>query len=175
MLIGVNKGDPKNSCTKASGVMVVLQTATLSYAVASSCSLGAPRSVAARASSISDTVGDVMLRTMSHSGLTSTVAGSITGWTSQAKASILPSSGVDCAKYKVTYCTPQRTWMRISGVARQMRSRGLSFRGKVEISSRRNLDDLPCLLLRGVNRYVKVLRLGSSLAEPPSAVRVSGT
>ena len=66
-LIGVRKGDPKNVWTKARGAMVVLQTATVSDATASSLSQGVPGPVAYRVVSSSKMVGAGTSHTVSQS------------------------------------------------------------------------------------------------------------
>ena len=133
MFIGVKKGDPNNGWMRASGAMTVLKTATMSDVAVPSGSLVTPGPVVARAVLISVMVGAGVSRTVSQSVLTLTVAGSIPRRMSQAKASTSPSSGVAQAKDEVTCCTPQRTMMWGSGDVRQMRGRGHSVRGKVEI------------------------------------------
>ena len=125
--------------------MVVLQTNTVSDAAAASWSLGTPGPVVARAESSSAMVGAVTSRTVSHYGLTSTVAGRISRRMSQAKARTAPSSGVARVKDGVTYCTPHRTQMCGSGFARQMRWGGRSVKGQVAVLPRRDLGDVPCL------------------------------
>ena len=87
--------------------MLVFQTAILSEAVTSSWILGVPGPVASRTASRSMMVRAGTSRTVSHSGLTYMVTGSIPRRTSQAKASIVPSSRVASVKEGVTYCTPR--------------------------------------------------------------------
>ena len=118
VFIGVRRGDPNNGYTKARGAMVVLQTATVSDAAASSWSLGVSGPVVARAASSSMTVGVRTLRTVSQSGLTSMVVGSIPRRTSRVKASTVPPSGVALAKEGVMNCTPQSTRICGLGVAK---------------------------------------------------------
>ena len=139
-----------------------------------SWSLGVPGHVAARAASSSATVRARTSCTVRHYELTSAVAGSIHRRTSWAKAITVLCSGVARAKQGVTYCTPQRNRMCGSGVSMQMRSKGLSFRGKVAMRLGRDLGDVPCLFSRRVKRYGKARRPGSSPPEAPSAARVLG-
>ena len=153
--------------------MAVLQTATVSDAAVSFGSLVIPGPVVARAVLSSAMVGAGTSQTVSQSGLTSTVAGSIPRRTSQAKASTAPSSGLARAKDGVTYCTPQRTRMWGSGDVRQMRSSGHSVRGKVAICLSCDLGVVPCFSSGRVNNAGKALRPGSSLPEASSAARVS--
>ena len=138
-LIGVKKGDPNNGWTRASGATTVLQTATVSDIAVPSGSLVTPGPVFARAVLRSAMVGAGTLWTVSQSGFTLTVAGSIPRRMPQAKAGTYPSSGVAQAKDGVKYFTPQRNLLWGSGEIRQMRSRGCSVRGKVAIISSRNL------------------------------------
>ena len=76
-LIGFRKGGPNNGWTKAIGVVVVVQTATVSDAVASSLSWGVPGPVAARAMSRSKTVGAGISNTVIQSDWTFMVVGRI--------------------------------------------------------------------------------------------------
>ena len=64
--IGFRKGDPNNGWIKASRAMVVLQTATVSDATASSLSQGVPGPVAYRVVSSSKMVGAGMSHTVSQ-------------------------------------------------------------------------------------------------------------
>ena len=73
--------------------MVVLQTATVSEAAASSLSRGVPGPIASRVALISTIVGSGTSCTVSQSAWTSTVVGKIPRQTSLAKARTLPSSG----------------------------------------------------------------------------------
>ena len=172
-LIGVKKGDPNNGFIRDSGAMAVLQTTTVSDVAVPSGSLVTPGPVVARSVLSSTMVRSGTLRTVSQSGLTFNVAGSIPRQTSQAKANTSPSSGVALAKDGVTYCSPQRTWVWGSGDVKQMRSRGRSVRGKVAIISSRDLGVVTCFSSRRVNSAGKALRPGSSLLDAPSAARLS--
>ena len=87
--------------------MVVLKNAIVLDVVTSSWSHGVPGPVASRTASRSMMVQAGMSRTVSHSGLTSTVTWSILRRNSQVKASIVPSSRVASVKEGVMYCTPR--------------------------------------------------------------------
>ena len=141
--IGVKKGEPNNGLMRDSGAMAVLQTATVSDVSIPSRSFVAPGSVAARSVLSSAMLVGGNLRTVSQSGLTFTVVGSIPRRMSRAKASTSPSYGVALAKDGVTYCTPQRTRMWGSGDDKQMRRRAPSVRGKVAILLSRDLGVVP--------------------------------
>ena len=59
-----------------------------------------------------------------------------------------------------------------SGVSRQMRSKGLSGRGKITMHSKRDLGGVPCFSSRRVKRDGKARSPESSPPESPSAVKV---
>ena len=171
--IGVKKGDPNIGWMRSSGAMTVLQTVTVSNAAVPSKSLVTPGPVVARAVLSSAMVGAGTSQTVTQSGLTLKVAGSIPRWMSRAKASISPSSGVVQAKDGVTYCTPRRTLMWGSGDVKQMSSRGRSVRGNVVIISSHNLGVVTSFSLRRVNSAWKALRSVSSVLDAPSTAKVS--
>ena len=114
----------------------------LDAAVVSS-SLGASGLVAAMAASISAMVGTMTSWTVIHSGLTSTYVERIPMRTSGVKARTVLSAGVERVKEGVKYCTPQRTWMCGSGVARHMSRRFRSVSGTTKIHSNYDLGDIP--------------------------------
>ena len=172
--IGFRKGDPNNGWIKASRAMVVLQTATVSEATASSLSLGVLAPISAKAESRSTMVGVRTSCTVSQSAWTSTVVGSIPRQTSLAKARTLPSSGVALAKEGVTYCTPQSTLICGKVVSTQVSRIGLSARGKVAMVSRRNLGDVPYASWSKVKMTGKARSPSSSTLAAPSAARVLG-
>ena len=171
-LIGVRKGDPKNVWTKARGAMVVLQTATVSEATASSLSLGVLAPISAKAESRSTMVGVRTSCTVSQSAWTSTVVGRIPRRTSLVKAITLPSSRVALAKEGVMYCTPLSTLMCGKGVSTQVISRGLSERGKVAMRLRRDLGDVTCASLSRAKMSGKAHSPASSPPEAPSVLRL---
>ena len=173
-LIGFRKGEPNNGWTKAIGVMVVVQTATVSDAVASSLSWGVPGPVAARAMSRSKTVGAGTSRTVIQSYWTFMVVGRMPMRTSLKKDRTLPTSGVALENEGVKYCTPQSTLMCGEGVFPQVSSRGLSARVKVVIRLRRNLGDVPYASSSRVKMAGKACSPESSPPSAPSVSRVSG-
>ena len=119
-------------------------------------------------------VGAETYCTVCHSGLTSMVVGRILRQTSRAKARNDPSSGVVRVKDGATNCTPQRTRMCGSGVARQMRRKGRSTSGKVTSLSNHDLVDFPYFSSMSENSAGKALSQESSRPKAPSATGVSG-
>ena len=75
VLMGVRKGDPNNRWTKASKVVVVLQTATVSEAATSPMSRGVTGPISSRAALSSTMVRASTYYTVSQSTWTSTVVG----------------------------------------------------------------------------------------------------
>ena len=140
--------EPRTICTSSRGAIMVLGTTTVSDAAVVSGSIGVRGPVSTRAVSRSAMVGAVTSWTVSHSGLTSTNLGRIPRRAYWEKAGTFLSSGVEFVKKGVTHCTPQRTRMCGSGVARQMRMKGRSDSDNVMSNSNRDLGDVPCLSSR---------------------------
>ena len=89
-LIGVKKGDLDNRCTSASGVIVILATATASDAAVPTGSLGVPSPVVARSESSSAMVGVATSCIVCRLALNSTFVGRIPRRMSRAKARTFP-------------------------------------------------------------------------------------
>ena len=69
---------------------------------------------------------------------------------------------------------PQRNRMCSSSVYMQMRRRGWSISRNVAIISSHDIGDVPCFSSSKLNSAWKVMKMGSSIPEAPSAARVSG-
>ena len=123
--------------------MVALATATVLDVAVASGSLAFTGPVVVRTSLRSAVVGVTTSWNVIQSALTSTVMGGLLIQKYRANTMTVPSSGVACTNYGITYHTPQKTLICRSGFTSHMIRRGRSVSGKVASLTRRDLGDVP--------------------------------